>query len=104
MQKESKVKQYLMLFFIVEMILLLFFVIDIIVQESMQAKADTKVDIKADTGYALVSDDNVCIFTDSETGVQYVVYRERKGNAGIGGITPRLDAEGNIMIDSSFAE
>ena len=63
-----------------EMILLLSFAIDIIVQESRQANADTK----ADTGYALVSDDNVCIFTDSETGVQYVVYRERKGNAGIG--------------------
>lgn len=86
-----------MLFLIVEMV---FLVIDIIVKESKQAEADTKVD----TGYALVSDDNVCIFTDSETGVQYVVYREREGNAGIGGITPRLDADGNIMIDSSLAE
>lgn len=100
MKKESKVKTYLMLFLVVEMVSLVFLVIDIIVRESMQAKADTK----ADTGYALVSDDDVCIFTDSETGVQYVVYREREGNAGMGGITPRLDADGNIMIDSSLAE
>lgn len=100
MKKESKVKTYLMLFLVVEMVSLVFLIIDIIVRESMQAKADTK----ADTGYALVSDDDVCIFTDSETGVQYVVYREREGNAGMGGITPRLDADGNIMIDSSCAE
>lgn len=42
------------------------------------------------------SDDEVYVFTDPETKVQYLIYKGyRKG-----GITPRLDANGNLMIAS----
>lgn len=42
--------------------------------------------------------DVVRIWTDEETGVQYVIYRESSlnGYAGFGGITPRLNADGSL--------
>lgn len=42
--------------------------------------------------------DVVHIWTDEETGVQYVIYRESSlnGYAGFGGITPRLNADGSL--------
>ena len=47
-------------------------------------------------------DDNfIYIWTDKETGVEYIVYRERERGVGFCGITPRLDADGNIMVSSS---
>ena len=42
---------------------------------------------------------DVYIWTDPETGVQYVVYSEKHGYAGIGGITPRLQADGSLYIN-----
>lgn len=36
------------------------------------------------------------IITDEETGVQYIVYRERDNWAGMGGITPRYNSDGTL--------
>ncbi len=36
------------------------------------------------------------IWTDEDTGVQYIIYREKTMNAGFGGITPRLNADGSL--------
>lgn len=40
--------------------------------------------------------DTIYIWTDEETGVQYIVYREKRYNAGFGGITPRLNPDGSL--------
>lgn len=43
----------------------------------------------------------IYIWTDEETGVQYVIYREKLYNAGFGGITPRLNPDGSLCITES---
>lgn len=40
------------------------------------------------------------IYIDPETGVQYIVFDEWRGDGGIG-ITVRLDADGKPMVDES---
>lgn len=39
---------------------------------------------------------NVYIWTDEKTGVQYIIYSDISGYAGMGGITPRLNADGTL--------
>lgn len=41
---------------------------------------------------------SIRIWTDEETGVQYIVYCDRGGYAGMGGITPRLNADGTLYV------
>lgn len=38
------------------------------------------------------------IYTDPETKVQYIVYHEKNAYAGFGGITPRLNTDGSLII------
>lgn len=40
----------------------------------------------------------IYIWTDEDTGVQYVIYREKSGYAGFGGITPRLNSNGSLYV------
>ncbi len=43
-----------------------------------------------------MNNETIYIWTDEETGVQYMIYRERAGiYAGLGGITPRLNPDGS---------
>lgn len=42
------------------------------------------------------SNSNIRIWTDEETGVQYVIYKEKVYKGGLGGITPRLNADGTL--------
>ncbi len=42
------------------------------------------------------NDGTIYIWTDEDTGVQYIVYREKLYNAGFGGITPRLNPDGSL--------
>ncbi len=46
-----------------------------------------------------VSISKILIWTDEETGVQYIVYRDKAGYGGMGGITPRLNADGTLYIE-----
>ena len=39
------------------------------------------------------------IWTDPDTGIQYIVYSCRKGGAGMGGITPRLGQDGGLYTE-----
>lgn len=39
----------------------------------------------------------ISIWTDEETGVQYIIYHGYK-NSDLGGITPRLNADGTLYI------
>lgn len=46
-----------------------------------------------------VADDQfIFVWTDPDTKIQYIVYREKLGYAGFGGITPRLNADGSLYI------
>jgi hypothetical protein len=45
-------------------------------------------------------DGDVYIWTDEETGVQYLIYSDRHSESGMGGITPRLNADGTIYVVS----
>lgn len=47
-----------------------------------------------------VDPSTIIIWTDEETGVQYVIFQYKKGYAGMGGITPRLNADGTLCIES----
>lgn len=44
-------------------------------------------------------DTDIRFWTDEETGVQYVIYNHAAGYKGMGGITPRLNADGTLYID-----
>lgn len=41
---------------------------------------------------------SVKVFVDPETGVEYLVYYEKVGYAGSGGITPRLNPDGSVRV------
>lgn len=45
-----------------------------------------------------IENENIHIITDHKTGVQYIIYREKFMNAGFGGITPRLNADGSLCV------
>lgn len=45
-----------------------------------------------------IQDHDIYIVTDPETGVQYIVYREKAYNAGMGGLTPRLRPDGSLYV------
>ena len=42
------------------------------------------------------SNSNIEIWTDEKTGVQYIIYDRNSGYAGMGGITPRYNADGTL--------
>lgn len=50
---------------------------------------------------SLKTEDNstIYIWTDEETGVQYIVFSDKKGYGGMGGITPRLNSDGTLYIE-----
>lgn len=45
-----------------------------------------------------IQDENIYVITDPDTGVQYLVFREKAYNAGMGGITPRLNPDGSLCV------
>lgn len=42
---------------------------------------------------------NIFEYVDPETGVHYLLLVRKDGYGGMGGITPRLDKSGQVMID-----
>lgn len=40
-------------------------------------------------------------YVDPKTGVHYLVYSEAVGRAGMGGMTPRFNANGSLMVDET---
>lgn len=43
--------------------------------------------------------DDVYEFIDPDTGVHYWIYSHKAGYGGMGGMTPRLNSDGSIMVD-----
>lgn len=50
------------------------------------------------TGTKTAPGNHVYEWIDKDTGVHYWIYREASGYAGYGGMTPRLNADGSIMV------
>ena len=44
------------------------------------------------------NNNDVFEFVDPDTGVHYWIYSHFNGQAGMGGMTPRLNADGTIMV------
>ena len=44
--------------------------------------------------------DDVYIWIDEETGVNYIIYSHKAGYGGMGGITPRLNNDGSLYLES----
>ena len=55
-------------------------------------------DVDTDVAIKNKNNNDITIWTDPETGVQYIVYCEFYGYSGAGGITPRLNADGTLYI------
>jgi hypothetical protein len=50
------------------------------------------------TGTKTLNGSYVYEWIDKDTGVHYWIYSETSGYAGHGGITPRLNADGSVMV------
>lgn len=50
------------------------------------------------------NNNDIFIWTDEETGVQYIVYADATGYCGMGGITPRLNADGTLYVTTESEE
>ena len=48
--------------------------------------------------------DCVYDYTDPETGVHYLIYSDTAVRGAMGGITPRLNADGSVMVDEKGVE
>ena len=68
------------------------------VSETIEDNAVTINEDEADIGVGEMSSKKIYIWTDKDTGVQYVVYRDGSGYAGMGGITPRLNSDGSLYV------
>lgn len=56
------------------------------------------VDYSQNDEIQTTEDQFIFVWTDPDTKIQYIVYREKFMNAGFGGITPRLNADGSLYI------
>lgn len=45
-----------------------------------------------------IGNSDVYEFVDPDTGVHYWIYSHKAGYGGMGGMTPRLNADGTVMI------
>lgn len=52
-----------------------------------------------ETNIGQIYNDNIYEFIDSETGVHYWIYSQSRGYGGMGGMTPRLNSDGTIMVN-----
>lgn len=57
-----------------------------------------ETNIEQATNIKQPENENIEIWTDPETGVQYIIYDRKAGYGGMGGITPRLNADGTPYI------
>ena len=94
-QEETKLKNKLIAVIVVSL-----FMIALTVCNSVKAQKNVnspQSGLKSATENSPV-DKSIIIWTDPETKIQYIVYREQHGYAGFGGITPRLNSDGSLYI------
>ena len=61
--------------------------------------ADAVVDTWDGSFYSRYNKDRVYDYTDPETGVHYLIYSDTAAHGAMGGITPRLNTDGSVMVD-----
>lgn len=54
--------------------------------------------IKKTSSIAKIHNSDIFEFIDSDTGVHYLIYSHKVSYGGTGGITPRLNSDGTVMI------
>ena len=68
--------------------------------QPIAGSTDTKSDVKSSSSlFPYHTDYDIKDWVDSETGVHYLVNSDHSGYAGMGGITPRLNPDGSIIVD-----
>ena len=70
---------------------------DILHEINDNTASDTNSKIQNYNNYN--SNEGIYEFVDTDTGVHYLIYCYRYGYSGMGGITPRLNADGSVMVD-----
>ena len=63
-------------------------------------ETEVKATVEEEQNLFEADDENILIWTDEETGVQYIIYSYKSGYGGMGGITPRVNALGNVMTET----
>ena len=58
----------------------------------------TEATVEKEQNIIKAKDEDILIWTDEETGVQYIIYSHSAVYGGMGGITPRLNNVGNVML------
>lgn len=63
-------------------------------------KSPQSVEASENTGFESqiheVDSDDILIWTDPDTNVQYIIYSRKDGYGGMGGITPRINLDGTL--------
>lgn len=68
--------------------------------QPIAGSTDTKSDVESSSSlFPYHTNYDIKDWVDSETGVYYLVYSDQSGYAGMGGITPRLNPDGSVMVD-----
>ena len=69
--------------------------------EEITSNFEKLAEKEAEKSNTLSKIDRSCIheYIDSETGVHYLVYSNNIQRGGAGGMTPRLNADGSLMVD-----
>ena len=68
--------------------------------QPIAGSTDTKSDVESSSSlFPYHTNYDIKDWVDSETGVHYLVNSDQSGYAGMGGITPRLNPDGSIIVD-----
>ena len=58
----------------------------------------TGIETTKDNNIEKIYNSDIYEFIDPDTGVHYWIYSHKAGNGGMGGMTPRLNPDGTVMI------
>ncbi len=64
----------------------------------MTGCASLEVQSGDDGNTTKIQNSDIYEFVDPETGVHYWVYSHNEGYGGMGGMTPRLNSDGTVMV------
>lgn len=67
-------------------------------------QSDTEIVNPVNNGFELVESDfvlgmKISEIRDIETGVHYLIYTDKEGYAGMGGMCPKYNADGTLFVD-----
>ena len=94
--KYSKISKYIM--YVVLFIIFIFSVASILYEGVNKSSQTVEASENADVESQLheVDSDDILIWIDPDTNVQYIIYSRKDGYGGMGGITPRINLDGTL--------